>query len=574
MRNFRFVLTSLALAGGLTACTDELTVVNENQADAARALARPADVEGLIANSFNTQHATTIGASSLNPQMFVFGMENYSNLANFGSATRAAIPRPPINNSINNPTAGENAGPYAGLHRAARAAAMGLNRVKTPGFIFFPPNAAQNARARAFANFVMGISLGQLAMAYDSSIMIHEADPPNVLAAPLPLVDYVAQMQYALDRLDTAIVDAGLMTGQTIPATWMATSAAVTQAQFIALIRGWKARLRSAVARTPADVAGINWTAVRDDALAFLAQWGGAVPGAAADVGFVQNLNTTLGWGFGWLPTVYQSNSQNWHQAWGYMVYMAAGQADYDAWLGTAPALRAAFPIVTPDRRWPNGGAFCPGANCRLAQQCASGSVTGASCTPVGSPTSGPFQYWENRTSDWFGDPSANTQYRGQRFRALALASNTVGAYPSMNAAEMRLTAAEAYYQLADYANAATYVNHTRVARGVLPAAPPDATTLVGGGAACVPRIPVGPSYTSSACGNLLEALKWEKRMETAYSRWGGWYFDGRRWGDLPEGTAIHWPVPYQELLTRQYTSFHQTGGSGSTALPRGNYGL
>ena len=31
------------------------------------------------------------------------------------------------------------------------------------------------------------------------------------------------------------------------------------------------------------------------------------------------------------------------------------------------------------------------------------------------------------------------------------------------------------------------------------------------------------------------------------------WYLDSRGWGDLPEGTALFWPVPYQELQVRGY---------------------
>jgi hypothetical protein len=72
-------------------------------------------------------------------------------------------------------------------------------------------------------------------------------------------------------------------------------------------------------------------------------------------------------------------------------------------------------------------------------------------------------------------------------------------------------------------------------------------------------------NFTSTACGNILEAMKWEKRLESAYTTYGAWYFDSRGWGDLPEGTPLHWPVPVQELDARG--SRLQLGGFG---LPGG----
>jgi len=55
-------------------------------------------------------------------------------------------------------------------------------------------------------------------------------------------------------------------------------------------------------------------------------------------------------------------------------------------------------------------------------------------------------------------------------------------------------------------------------------------------------------------CGNMLEAIKWEKRMETGYVHASSWFLDSRGWGDLPDGTALFWPVPYQELQVRGFS--------------------
>jgi hypothetical protein len=58
------------------------------------------------------------------------------------------------------------------------------------------------------------------------------------------------------------------------------------------------------------------------------------------------------------------------------------------------------------------------------------------------------------------------------------------------------------------------------------------------------------------------------------YTGYGMWYFAGRGWGDLPQGTPLYWPVPYQEMDTRRQT-FYSSGGVGQTGgAPNGNYGL
>jgi hypothetical protein len=95
----------------------------------------------------------------------------------------------------------------------------------------------------------------------------------------------------------------------------------------------------------------------------------------------------------------------------------------------------------------------------------------------------------------------------------------------------------------------------------------------VPGGASCVPRVPVGPSFTTTACGNIMEAMKWEKRMETAYTTYGAWFFDSRGWGDLALGTAIQWPVPNQELDARVLPIYNLGGVGQVGGAPASTYG-
>ncbi len=118
------------------------------------------------------------------------------------------------------------------------------------------------------------------------------------------------------------------------------------------------------------------------------------------------------------------------------------------------------------------------------------------------------------------------------------------------------------------------------MANGSLPAlagawaASATATTPVPGGVACVPRVPQAPGYVTTACGNIMEAMKWEYRLETMYVSYISQFYSGRGWGDLPNGTPIQWPTPYGEMDTRRHP-FYNMGGVGNPggAVGVGTYG-
>ena len=77
----------------------------------------------------------------------------------------------------------------------------------------------------------------------------------------------------------------------------------------------------------------------------------------------------------------------------------------------------------------------------------------------------------------------------------------------------MRLLKAEALIQRNREAEAVPLINETRVEVGELP---PVTVDGVPDAPDCVPRLPNGQ------CGNLMEALKWEKRLETWLDVFGG----------------------------------------------------
>jgi hypothetical protein len=74
----------------------------------------------------------------------------------------------------------------------------------------------------------------------------------------------------------------------------------------------------------------------------------------------------------------------------------------------------------------------------------------------------------------------------------------------------------------------------------------------------------------------MFEALKWEKRMETMYTHFAAWFLDMRGWGELPEGTGLHYAPPFADLQARgrSESQIYSTGGTtGNATAPRGVYG-
>ena len=83
----------------------------------------------------------------------------------------------------------------------------------------------------------------------------------------------------------------------------------------------------------------------------------------------------------------------------------------------------------------------------------------------------------------------------------------------------------------------------------------------------------VGPNFNSTTCADIMEAMKYEKRMETGMYALGSWYFDSRGWGDLYEGTPLYYPVSVDEIDARyQFEAaarYYNVGGGGVGSAPK-----
>jgi len=133
--------------------------------------------------------------------MLTSGLESYSGNANFEMGPRGAIPRgvPHIPNGRGNPAQAGNLRDFQRLSVTARSASDGLRRLAASGFSL--GSAAQDARAKAFGQFMLGLSLGHLGMIYDSAAIVAPTDDPEAIP---PLSGYSTVDSTALAWLDSA----------------------------------------------------------------------------------------------------------------------------------------------------------------------------------------------------------------------------------------------------------------------------------------------------------------------------------------------------------------------------------
>lgn len=538
-------LAALCGAASLAACGDPLSVTNKNVVDVTAAQQTAQGIEQIIGKSFQAMFVGQYNSGGISLQAMNMAHESSSSLGNFGMGLRNGVPRVVVDNSRANATAAGTNADFSVLTRLAR---QNVNALRSLANI--PVSSAPTAgRARAFGYFVLGYAMGNMAAVYDSAAILTPARTPEDSLFGANDVNTAA-----LAMLDSAIATArgpgGAAPNFPIPAEFM-TGVSIDTTQFIRMVRSYKAKFRAGIARTSAERAAVDWEAVRGDATA----------GIVANI--VVSLDPTIGWQNSDVTTLMQFIG--WHQTPFFIIGMADTTGAYSTYLsqpitGSTARNGASFLIRTSDKRFPVGET-------RGAQQTFQSDVV---------PLSG--VYFRNRPSGQDtgnnADPWSNSQYDNFRFRPLRDA-NGIGPWVLMASSEIRMLQAEALMRLGRTAEAIPLINATRVVNN-LAAIPVTAasTDPVPGGNACVPRVPQPGVFTTSVCGSVFEAMKWEKRIETQLTGYNQWYLDARGWGDLPVGTSLSWPVPYQELDSRTKPLYSNTttqvAGASTYGLGRG----
>lgn len=525
------VAASLLAALTLSACVD-LEVTNPNDPDAGRALSTPGDVESLIAGSYGTWWLTNGSNAGMSPILNTVSYAHSATAANFGMVEFSGYPKVAVHENPIKVYYGNFQYSWVRFYRAVSAVVDGLVAIDNGNVKL---DAASAARAQAYGYFVLGLSHASAALMYDKAYVFD----PTISRDEVKLLPYGEVMDAAMGYFDKAIEHASGATF-TIPAAWI--SKDMSSADLVKLAYSYKARYRANLARTPAERAAVDWDKVIADVdRGVTATW---------DI----NMATSSAFSSSTLTNLHRFGP------WGQLTYQVLGMADksgnYQKWMAKAPADRHPnlstdqtsdpFLILTPDKRFPQGTTV-------TTQR---GRANAGTLFEMPTQSGGVGAQWNRPDRGTF-------RWSHYRFWANDAWLSARGNYPEIPIAEMRLLKAEGLLRKGDRAGAAALVNVSRTAAGL------NATDAAGTNTSCVPKLPNGQ------CGDLMEMLKWESRLETMYKglHHASWYFNGRGWGDLSEGVFLHLPMPGGEaqLLGMQMYTFGGIGGEA--AAPKGTYG-
>lgn len=586
-----------ATAFGLAAC--DLAIENPTSGDTRRVLGSPEDAEALLSTYYKRWSSGVYGSTGdLEGMANVMSLMNYSSLANNCQNNHLPFAGASNTNTPGNVCGGEQVRLYQFMNEVARVASSVLTQMDS-GLVIGETNPAatdaRNLRARAWGEFLRGLSLGYVALMHDSSSIVSpnmlqtepacNRDVSGTCTGQLQHYSVVADSAYAAFTRAIAFAETAPNPGGDgfpIPDSWLPSPTNWDVANFVRLIRSYRARIRANMARTSADA--VDWAAVVAD-----------VENGNTDDHYIVT-STTTGPSNGWRQ---QYNSYDtWHQMPPFIIGMADVSGSYEAWIATPLTARGAgntgFFMVTPDLRFPQGAT-------RTAQQ---SDFTLTSCQ-ASSGGQGCKRYFYNRPAgdDVFsGQGWGWSNYGFARFRSWAQrgdgGSARNGKTLFMTKSELDLIRAEGLYKLGgNDAQVATLINNSRT-RGMGPItgfACPTGGCARGGGLpavlavrtsaatgtmpACVPKVPTGTTSPVVRCGDLWDALKYEKWIETAYTHYAPWYLDMRRWDDLPKDTPLFWPVPFQDLQARGrpvsalYGTGLGTGNAPNSTAPGSAYG-
>jgi hypothetical protein len=519
----RFLARSLVAGAAvlsLGACDylTDLDTENLNDPDLARVLTNPSDVESMIASSWVPFWTYNQGTTSFNIAAAVHGHELTTTVGNLSAWELSIEPRTWQFN--NHPAYAErwmNQEPWYFLYGAITSANDGLRLIDRGMRIVAGTGdtAVDNTqRARAFAKFTQGLQYTHLAKIFDQGPVVTEDDDISDAGA-LVFRPHTALQAQGIASLTEAAAIATANTF-TIPSTWIR-GLVISNQELARIAHSYIARSLAYTARTPAERAAVNWNQV----LTHIDQ------GITRDFAPIAAANE--------LHALYRAYTQH---TWFWADYRVVGPGDvsgrYQQWINAPVQDRARFIVESPDRR-----------------------IAGE------NRTTNPGTYFAYNPAQSVLDPNRGL-YNWSFYRVVmrpntpSLALYQHGPQPLTSMVEMDLLRAEAYIRTNRPAEAAVLINKTRVANGQLP---PVTAQGVPAGADCVPR------KNSGACGDLMDALMYEKNIELLGIVGGRAWWDRRGWGTLASGSLTQLPVPGRELetlLMPQYTFGGNPGQVGS----------
>lgn len=355
-------------------------------------------------------------------------------------------------------------------------------------------------RGRIFALMSRGLATMHQGLLFDKAFIINEtskADPGGDDFQPGAAVVAagIADLRKAIALAETSLPD-------TLPTHWIV-GGARTYPELIRIMHSYIARGMVYVARTPTERAAVNWDAVI----------------AELDKGITANFTTLLEGTYGWGGSGYWTASQGTGtsstsglRTSNKLLGPADTSGKYQAWLASPLATRAPFVISTPDRR-----------------------IHGA----AGATTAGTYYGYQTASMYTGFGTYFLSNYRNIRYGTTYFTNDIGNQITHMSMVEMDLLRAEALYRKGDKAGAATLINKTRVTNGKLA---PLTANGPPNDASCVPR------RNDGACGDLFDALQYEKRIEMFPTNPLVAWADARGWGKLLTGSLMNLPVSGRDL--------------------------
>ena len=513
MRHLRLLLGA-ALAAGLTGC-QELTVENQNAPDRERATAQPISAESFVASSFRTWWP--VGGHDDYPSWAFSTMaeEFTSSFADFGQLELSAQPRTAWNNSPVNARNNVSETPWYGLYRTISSVNDALIAIDS-GLVI--EDADRTARTQAVGKLMQGISHGYLALYFDSAVVVDEKLSLDTITV-IRFQPYPTVAAEAIEQLDSAIAIAGRSDFALPAESWL--FQAMTNEDVARLANSFAARIMVYSARTREERAAVDWEEVirRVDA------------GVTSD--FAPSAQVDILWD-DWKRLIARVRSGprsdfGRPSAW---IYGPADSTEaFRTWVGTPLTQRAAFQVVSKDRRVHAAG-----------NPTAPGKYIGYQAANIGAAARGTWRY----SHYYFHRYGTGTSWQE-------------GAQAALTVTEMDLLKAEALIRLGRAAEAVELINKSRVAKGELAPVtidgPPDEP-------GCVPR------KLDGSCGSLWDALRYEKRIEGLGVSGVIAFLDARGWQTLPENTILQLPIPGRELETLRLPLYTYGGPGGLSSAP------
>jgi hypothetical protein len=369
------------------------------------------------------------------------------------------------------------------------------------------PNGTDTPRAQVFGRFMIGAAHAYIGIMFDQGFTVDETTDLAYLNNQFTAADfredfhpYPEVATYAVNQLTRAIADAKAGPNFTLPLEWV-NQQTISRDELVRIMNGYVLRTLVYTARTPAERAAVDWTRVLE-----LTAPGNVITkdfGALADASKSGTTSALLQY----TQLMTDARTDN----------MLIGPADtsgaYQKWLATPFEQRAEIQILTPDRRIHGAG---------------------------GPATTGTYFQYQTaaQTMSNVRGTAPFSRYKGVRYGTNYYQT---GFIPTMTLVEMDLLRAEALIRLGRAAEAVALINKTRVTNGQLP---PVTAAGTGTKPSCVPRKDNGD------CGDLLDAMLYEKRIELqaveGILHWADW----RAFGKLARGSLLQLPVHGRELQT------------------------